>query len=189
MYDIEKIFNDRTCSKFLNTPIEQTLLKKIYDTMKLGPTSANSCPLRIVFVQSHLEREKLYKCLHAGNIEKTKTAPVTAVFAYDTEFYKLMSKLYPINPEIGAYFATETIAKNVAQQNSTLQAAYFMIIARAHGLSCGPMGGFDENAVNNSFFANGKYKVSFLCNLGYAPSEESYPRLPRLTFDESCKIV
>jgi len=189
VHNIDEIFNDRTCYKFLDKSIETSLLEKIYDTAKLGATSANSCPLRIIFVASKQEREKLYKCLAAGNVEKTKTAPVTAIFAYDSKFYELMPKLFPHHPEMESYFASEPITQHAALQNSTLQAAYFMIVARAHGLACGPMGGFDDKALNDSFFPDGRYKVNFLCNLGYADGDTPYPKLPRLIFAECCKFV
>jgi 3-hydroxypropanoate dehydrogenase len=190
MRTIESIFNDRTCYKFLNKPVSQELLTQIYDLMKLGPTSGNSCPLRIVFVQSEAEKEKLCKVAAEYNVDKVKSAPVTALFAYDLKFYEQMDKLHPTGKALRDLFASsETIALDTATRNSTLQAAYFMIIARGMGLDCGPMSGFDANGVNETFFKNTNYKINFICNLGYRDGENPYPRLPRMNFEEFCKVV
>jgi 3-hydroxypropanoate dehydrogenase len=190
MRKIDAIFQDRTCYKFLDKKVDKSLLKEIYDLMKLGPTSANICPLRIKFVISTAEKEKLYKCVAPTNVEKIKSAPVTAIFAYDMKFYDLVPKLFPINPSFKDYFSSsESIAFDNAFRNSTLQAAYFMMIARGMGLDCGPMSGFDADSVNSAFFSNTNYKVNFICNLGYKDGQNPYPRLPRLEFDECCQIV
>lgn len=190
MKNIIEIFQERTCYKFSNKPVGKKLIQDIYDLMKLGPTSANSCPLRIVFVESKSEKERLYSCLMTGNIEKVKSAPVTAIFAYDTEFYNLLPKLSPHNPSFKSYYSSsEAIILDNAIRNSTLQAAYFIIIARSMGLDCGPMSGFDSEALNKAFFTDSSYKVNFICNLGYKEGDNPYPRLPRLEFDECCKII
>lgn len=190
MRNIEEIFHDRTCSKFLSRPIDKDLLIKIYDLAKLGPTSGNSSPLRIVFVQSQAEKNKLYKCLMEGNVEKTKSAPVTALFAYDEKFYEDMEKVNPAAPDLIKYFASsQEVALDTAIRNSGLQAAYFMLAARGAGLDCGPMSGFNKKAIEKAFFANTNFKINFICNLGYADGANAYPRLPRWEFDAVCKIV
>jgi 3-hydroxypropanoate dehydrogenase len=190
MNEVEQVFLDRTCYKFLDKPVDRSLLEGIYDLVKLGPTSANASPLRIIFIQSLAEKEKLYKCLAEGNIEKTKSAPITAIFAFDTKFYELMPKLSPNSLSLQKYFASsEEIAVDTAFRNSSLQAAYFMIIARSKGLACGPMSGFDKDAINNTFLSNSNYQVNFICNIGYRDGDNELPRSPRLDFHEACKII
>lgn len=154
MRTIESVFSDRTCSKFLDKKVSKELLIQIYDLVKLGPTSANACPLRIVFVQSNLEKEKLCKTAMEANIAKIKSAPVTALFAYDMKFYEKMDKLYPTGKFLQDLFAksSEDVIDRESLRNSTLQAAYFIIVARSMGLDCGPMSGFDPVALNGNFF-------------------------------------
>ena len=191
MRNIDSIFGDRTCSKFLDKPVSKEMLVKIYDLMKMGPTSANACPLRIVFVQNSLEKEKLCKTAMEANIAKIKSAPVTALFAYDMKFYEKMDKLYPTGKFLQDLFAksTEDALDREALRNSTMQAAYFMMIARGMGLDCGPMSGFDPVALNEVFFKNTNYRINFICNIGYKDGDSPYPRLPRLGFDEACKVL
>ena len=191
MRNIEEIFADRTCMKFLDKPVSRDMLVKIYDLMKMGSTSGNACPLRIVFVQSDLEKEKLSKIVMEANIEKIKSAPVVALFAYDMKFYAKMNKLYPTGKFLQDYFASfnEDALIKEALRNSSLQAAYFMIIARSMGLDTGPMSGFDSAALNEMFFKDSDYRINFICNIGYRDGESPYPRLPRLNFEEACNIV
>ncbi len=190
MLNIEEVFQGRTCNKFLDKAINNDLLVKIHDMAKLGPTSGNSCPLRIVFVQSVEEKSKLYKCLMEGNIEKTKSAPVTALFDYDAKFYEEMETINPVAPDLIKFFASsEEVALDTAVRNSTLQAAYFMLAARGVGLDCGPMSGFDNKAIEETFFRGTNFKIDFICNLGYADGENEHARLPRWDFDKVCKIV
>ena len=189
MRTLESIFQDRTCYKFLDKLVNEKTLHKIYDLMKLGPTSANSCPIRIIFVQTSEAKEKLLNCVMEGNVEKIKSAPVTALFAFDPKFYKQMDKTNSIAPQLKEYFASsEDVALDTAYRNSTLQAAYFMMVARGEGLDCGPMSGFDAAAIEKEFCAESGYKINFICNLGYKDGENPYPRLPRLDFSECCKI-
>ena len=190
MRTVEEVFNDRTCYKFSNKEVSAQLLQKIYDTMKLGPTSANCCPLRILFVTSSQEREKLAACAMDANAERIKACPVIAIFAYDMKFYELLPKLFPHNIGMKDYFSSdpEIIASN-AMRNSTLQAAYFIMIARSHGLDCGPMSGFNAEAVKENYYDGKYYKVKILCNIGYREGANEYPRSPRLEFAEACKII
>ena len=190
MRTIQEIFTDRTCYKFQNKPIDTALLKQIYDLMKLGPTSGNSCPLRIIFIQSSDARSKLMRCVMEGNIDKIQSAPVTALFAYDSKFYDQMDKTNPVSPALKEYFSSsEDIATDTAMRNSTLQAAYFMIIARAFGLDCGPMSGFNVELMEKEFLVASDFKINFICNLGYRDNENPYPRLPRLEFEDVCKLI
>lgn len=190
MRNIDEIFRGRTCNKFLGDPIDKNLLVKIHDLAKLGPTSGNSCPLRTVFVQGEAEKSKLYKCLMEGNIEKTKSAPVTALFAYDEKFYENMDEINPVAPDLIKLFASsDEVALDTAVRNSTLQAAYFMLAARGAGLDCGPMSGFNNKAIEKEFFAETNFKINFICNLGYADGVNIHSRLPRWEFDRVCKIV
>ena len=191
MRTIESVFSDRTCSKFLDKKVSKELLIQIYDLVKLGPTSANACPLRIVFVQSNLEKEKLCKTAMEANIAKIKSAPVTALFAYDMKFYEKMDKLYPTGKFLQDLFAksSEDVIDRESLRNSTLQAAYFIMVARSMGLDCGPMSGFDPVALNETFFKNTNYTINFICNFGYKDGDNPYPKLPRLDFDEVCKFL
>ncbi len=154
MRTVKDVFTDRTCYNYADKAVSLELLQEIYDIMKLGPTSANSCPLRIIFVQSKDQKTKLLKCLMEGNVEKTRSAPVSAIFAYDTKFYTKMDKTHPVSQAMKNYFASsEAIALDTANRNSTLQAAYFMVIARSLGLDCGPMSGLDAEAIEKEFLS------------------------------------
>jgi len=180
----------RTCYKFSDKKIDQGMLQEIYELMKLGPTSANSCPLRITFITSPEAKARLLPLMMEGNIEKVKSAPVTALFAYDETFYEKMPFLYPINPAFKKiYLKNETLSIETAFRNSTLQAAYFIMIARSLGLDCGPMSGFNSKGINKEFFSNTTYKINFMCNLGYRLEDTNYPRLPKLKFEEACNII
>lgn len=191
MRAIDDIMRDRTCYKFLNKPVSQELLVKIYDTMKLGSTSGNGCPLRIVFVQGESAKEKLYAAVAKSNIPKIQSAPVVALFAYDMKFYKKMERLHPTAKVLRESLAatSEAMLEIEALRNSSLQAAYFMMIARGVGLDCGPMSGFNHQVLNENFFKDTDYRINFICNLGYKDGENPYPRLPRLDFDEVCEIL
>src|SRR5437667_5192875 len=180
----------RTHSAWLDKPVSDDMLYRIYDLMKWGPTSANCCPARFVFVRSKQAKERLRPALSPGNVEKTMLAPVTAIIAYDLRFYEKLPKLFPHNPAMRDRFANAPdLVDTTARRNSTLQGAYFMLAARALGLDCGPMSGFDNAKVDAAFFAGTTVKSNFLCNLGYGDASKLYPRSPRLTFDEACKVV
>lgn len=182
----------RTHVGWLNKPVTDEVLKSIYDLAKWGPTSANTMPMRIVFVRSPAAKERLKPFLDAGNVEKTMAAPVTAIFADDLQFYEFIPRLFPVAPAFKDVFANPANAeraKTHAFRNATLQAAYFIIAARAHGLDCGPMSGFDNAKLDAAFFPDGRLKSNFLMNIGYGDTSKLRPRLPRLEFDEACKIV
>lgn len=179
----------QTHSVWLNTPIKKGLLKKIYDLTKMGPTSANCCPLKIVFVISKKAKTKLKKCLHEGNIEKTMSAPATVIFSVDEAFYEKLPVLFPQINAKSWFVGNDQLIKTTAFRNATLQAGYFILAARAMGLDCGPMSGFDNNKLDELFFKKTTYKSNFLCNLGYGNPEKLYLRNPRLSFEEVCSIL
>ena len=182
--------NARTHNGWDNRPVSDAELREIYELMKWGPTSANCSPLRIVFLKTPEAKARLLPAMSAGNQDKTRTAPVTAILAYDIEFYENLPRLFPHAPEARSWFAGN--AANIeatAFRNSSLQGAYFMLAARALGLDCGPMSGFDAAKVNAAFFADGKFKVNFMGNLGHGDATKLFGRSPRMAFDEACKIL
>ncbi len=180
----------RTHSAWLDKPVDDALLRQVYDLAKMGPTSANMCPMRIVFVNSKEAKEKLKPCLDAGNVDKTMKAPVTAIIAMDIHFYEALPKLF-LHADAKAWFKDlqDNVLEYIALRNSSLQGGYFMLAARSLGLDCGPMSGFNNQKVDAAFFAGTTIKSNFLCNLGYGDSSKLYPRNPRLTFEEACKVV
>ncbi|MBX9976960.1 MAG: malonic semialdehyde reductase [Alphaproteobacteria bacterium] len=187
---LKMLFTDaRTHNGWLSKDIPDDLLQKVYDAAKFGPTSANCSPLRIVFIKSAEAKEKLKPCLAEGNIEKTMTAPVTAIFADDFAFYDHLPKLFP-HADAKSWFAgNQTLIDITAFRNGTLQTAYFMLAARGFGLDCGPMSGFDNTKVDELFFKGTAIKSNFLCNLGYGDTSKLFPRSPRFDFNEVCTIA
>ena len=180
----------RTQNGWLPTPVSDDQLRAIYDIMKFGPTSANSSPARILFVRTPEAKARLLPALSAGNQDKTKQAPVTAIIGYDPRFYELLPRLFPHRPEMkNPYEASARLAETVAFRNGTLQGAYFMIAARAVGLDVGGMSGFDNAKVDAEFFPDGRVKSNFLCNIGHGDPSKVMARLPRLPFDEVCSIL
>ena len=189
---LNAIFREaRTHSAWLPRPVDDDLLRRVYELACLGPTSANTTPMRIVFVKSQEAKERLKPALMAGNVDKTMAAPVCAIIANDTRFYEHMPRLFPPNPGFANLFTTpgkEEFTRTHILRNGSLQGAYFIIAARALGLDTGPMSGFDNAKVDAAFFPDGRYKSNFLVNLGYGDPAKLFPRLPRLSFDEACKI-
>jgi 3-hydroxypropanoate dehydrogenase len=180
----------RTHSVWLEKPVDDELLRRVYDLAKMGPTSANMCPLRIVFVKSREAKEKLRPCLDAGNVDKTMSAPVTALLGMDVRFYEELPKLFP-HADAKAWFKDlpENVLETLALRNSSLQGAYFMLAARSLGLDCGPMSGFNNAKADAAFFAGTTVKSNFLCNLGHGDASKLFPRSPRLGFEEACRIA
>ena len=170
-------------------PVSPALLMAIYDLMRWGPTSANSSPARIVFVVAKEAKERLRPHLSAGNMKKTMDAPATAILGYDLDFARHMPRLFPHDPTASGWFADPAHAEKTAFRNAGIQGGYFIIAARALGLDCGPMSGFDNAGVDREFFEGTAIKSNFLCNLGYGDPAGIRPRGPRLSFDEACKIV
>ncbi len=204
--DFDVLFREaRTHSAWLDLPVPDDLLRQIYDLLKWGPTSANCCPVRIVFLRSREAKERLRPALQPGNVDKTMAAPVTAIIAYDSSFYELLPRLFPVAPAMKEMFVkSPELAASTAMRNGSLEGAYFMIAARSLGLDCGPMSGFDNEKVDREFFpvpakatgstngafiAKGPVKSNFLCNLGYGDAAKLYPRGPRLEFGEACQML
>jgi 3-hydroxypropanoate dehydrogenase len=189
---LDLIFRDaHTPQGFLDAPVTDDKLRQVYDLMKWGPTTMNTQPMRIVFVRSKAAKEKLAPALSPGNLDKTMKAQVTAIIAYDSRFYENLPKTFPNNPKAKDGFLGEgkqAANDRVALRNGSLQGAYFIIAARALGLDCGPMSGFDNAKVDAAFFPDGRWKSNFLINLGKADPAKIFPRNPRLGFEEACRI-
>ncbi|MCB1484615.1 MAG: malonic semialdehyde reductase [Hyphomicrobiaceae bacterium] len=185
-----QIFLDaRTHSKWLSRDVPDQLLQQLIDVLKLGPTSANCSPARIVFVKSRDAKERLKPHLSEGNRDKTMAAPVTAIIGQDLRFYDHLPKLFPHTDARSWFAGNEGKIRETAFRNSSLQGAYLIIAARALGLDCGPMSGFDSAGVDAAFFAGTEVKSNFLCNLGYGDPSALRPRSPRFSFDEMASIV
>jgi 3-hydroxypropanoate dehydrogenase len=181
----------RTQNGWLDTPVSDGELRAIYDILRTGPTSANSCPARFVFLRTPAAKARLLPALAPGNVDKTKAAPVTAIIGYDTRFYELMAtKLFAHRPEMAQNFANNPeFSQITAFRNGTLQGAYFMIAARAVGLDVGGMSGFDNAKVDAEFFPDGRIKSNFLCNVGHGDPSKVMAKLPRLDFEEACTLL
>jgi 3-hydroxypropanoate dehydrogenase len=179
----------RTFQAWRAEPVSGDLLHRVYDLTRLGPTSANSCPARFVFLTTPEAKERLRPALAPTNVEKTMTAPVTVIIAWDTEFYEKLPRLSP-QADFRSYFVgNQPLIDETAFRNGSLEGAYFILACRALGLDCGPMSGFDANKVNAEFFPDGKWKANFLCNVGYGDRSKLFPRNPRLEFDEACQVL
>ena len=179
----------RSYNSWQDKPVSDQQLSELYELMKWGPTSANSCPARMVFVKSDEARQKLKECLNEGNIEKSMTAPVVAIIGMDMEFYEKLSKLFPHTDAKSWFAGNDQKIYDNAFRNSSLQGAYLMLAARSMGLDCGPMSGFNYDKMETAFFPGGKVKANFICAIGYGSEDKLYPRGPRLDFDEACQIV
>jgi 3-hydroxypropanoate dehydrogenase len=182
--------NARTHRAWLPKPVSDDLLLELYDLMKLGPTSANCSPVRILFLRTPEAKQRLQPALSPGNVDSAMKAPVTAVIAHDLKFYDQLPKLFPHNPGIRDLFANSPdLAATTAFRNGSLQGGYFILAARSVGLDCGPMSGFDNAKLDAEFFPAGNLKSNFLCNLGYGDPSKLFPRAPRLDFDETCQLL
>ena len=179
----------RTRNGWQDRKISRPLMQAVYDLMKWGATSANCSPARFVFVTSDEAKARLKPHLSGNNAEKTMQAPVCVIVAHDTEFYEKLPELFPHTDAKSWFKGNEALAETTAFRNGTLQGAYFMIAARALGLDCGPMSGFDNSGVDRDFLAGTAWKSNFLCNIGYGSDENLFPRGPRLDFDRACRIV
>jgi len=202
---LDQIFRTaRTFSAWLDKTVTEETLRQIYSLLKWGPTSANASPARFVFVRSPAAKERLRPTLSPGNVDKTMAAPVTVIVAYDLLFFEKLPKLFPHKPKMRDLFASNPqLVETTAKRNSSLQGAYLIIAARALGLDCGPMSGFDNAKLDEEFFGAGKecegceqeffpsghVKSNFLCNLGYGDPATLFPRGPRLEFGEACSTL
>ena len=182
----------RTQNGFLDKPVTDEQLRQIHELMKWAPTTMNTQPARFVFLRSPAAKQRLGPALSPGNLDKTMAAPVTAIIAHDLRFYEHLPKIFPHNQNAINFFKGEDKLAHVAItafRNGSLQGAYFILAARAVGLDCGPMSGFDNGKVDALFFAGTRIKSNFLCSVGYGTEENLFPRLPRHSFDEACKII
>ncbi|MFO1152369.1 MAG: malonic semialdehyde reductase [Rhodospirillales bacterium] len=181
--------NARTHSHWRDQQISEALLRDIWDLAKLGPTSANCSPARIVFVLSPEAKERLRPALIEGNIAKTMAAPATAIIGYDLTFYERLPELFPQTDARSWFVSNDALIQSTAFRNGSLQGAYFILAARALGLDCGPMSGFNNELVDETFFADSPIRSNFLCNLGYGDPSRLHPRNPRLAFEDACLVV
>ena len=188
---LDQIFLEaRTHNRWLDRPVDEAQLRRLVEIMLMGPTTANSLPARILFVQSEAAKRRLEPLLDEGNRAKTMQAPVCAIIGYDLRFYERLPQTFPHNQAARSWFEGKP-AKilDAAFRNSSLQGAYLIIAARALGLDTGPMSGFDNAGVDREFFPDGQVKSNFLCAIGYGDKSVLMPRLPRLSFDEIAKII
>lgn len=187
---LDQLFRSaRTQNKWQAKPVSPTLLHALYDLLRMGPTSANCSPARLVFVTTEQGRERLKPHLLPSNISKVMTAPVTVIIGHDLAFYEKLPQLFPHTDARSWFVGNEQLIQTTAFRNGTLQGAYLIMAARSLGLDCGPMSGFNNAGVDQAFFANTTIKSNFICSLGYGDPSGVFARSPRLAFDEACKIV
>jgi len=179
----------RTHNGWQDKPVPESLLRELFDLAKMGPTSANCSPMRLVFVTTPAGKERLKPALAPGNLDKTLAAPVTAIIAQDTLFYEHLPTLFPHADAKSWFVGNDALIQATMARNATLQGAYLMLAARALGLDCGPMSGFDPARLNAEFFPDGRFQANFLCNLGYGDPTKLFPRSPRFAFDDVCTIA
>ena len=187
---MDLIFRDaRTRNGWEAREVAPALIQSVYDLMKWGPTSANCSPARFVFITSDEGKARLRPHLLEGNVAKTMAAPCCVVIGQDMAFYEKLPQLFPHTDARSWFAGNEALIAETAFRNATLQGAFFMIAARALGLDCGPMSGFNKDGVDREFFDGTSFKSNFLCNIGYGTDENLFPRSPRLAFDEACEIL
>ncbi len=188
---LHQLFVDaRTRNGWVEETLPESLMRAVYDLTKWGPTSANCSPARFVFIDSAEGKAKLKPYLAPGNVDKTMSAPWTVILATDPKFYNKIPELFPHNPEAAKWFSgMPDGGAEAAFRNGTLQGAYFMLAARALGLDCGPMSGFDAAGVDRTFFSENGWKSNFLVNLGHGTDKDLFPRLPRLSFESACQVL
>lgn len=179
----------RTFSRWLDQPVSDDDLRRAWDLARLGPTSANCQPLRILFLRGAEAKERLKPFLDEGNVAKTMAAPVTAIMAQDLEFFEHLPRLYPQADARSWYAGRDELSRTTAFRNATLQAGYFLLACRAVGLDCGPMSGFDNAGVDGEFFPGGTVRSNFLINIGHGDRHRLHPRNPRLEFAEACQVL
>lgn len=188
--DLDTVFRQaRTRNGWEPTPLTAVQLQAVYDLVRMGPTSANCQPGRFVFCQSEDARARLAQCVFPGNRDKVLTAPVTVIVGMDLDFFERLPELFP-HTDARSWFAhNPELARETAFRNSSLQGAYLIMAARAIGLDCGPMSGFDKAAVDAAFFAGTRVETNFLCSIGHGTDHNLFPRSPRLAFEEACQVV
>ncbi|MDX9875360.1 MAG: malonic semialdehyde reductase [Spongiibacteraceae bacterium] len=187
---LEQLFTQaRSHNGWLPRPVSDEQLQALYDLFKHGPTANNCFPTRVVFVRSDEAKQRLVPALMGANGDKVMTAPVTAIIAYDTQFFEWLPRLFPAYDAGAPLRENAQLAQTVALRNGSLQGAYLMLAARALGLDCGPMSGFNNAQVDAEFFPDGRWRSNFLCALGYGDPQALRPKGPRPAFDEVCQII
>jgi len=187
---LDQLFlNARTANGFIDKPVPLALLQEAYDLAKMAPTSMNTQPTRYVFLNSAESRARLLPALSPGNLEKTRLAPVTVIVATDTQFFEHMPQVWHGEGAREMFAGNAPMASSTATRNGTLGGAYFMLAARAVGLDCGPMSGFDIAKVNAEFFPDGRFQANFLINVGFADHSKEFKRNPRLSFEQACSVL
>jgi 3-hydroxypropanoate dehydrogenase len=187
---LDQLFREaRTQNKWTDQPVTDDELRQLYDLLKLGPTSANCSPARVLFLRSQSAKERLKPALSSGNRDKTMAAPVVAIVAYDPKFYDQLPKLFPHADARSWFTSSEKLAEETAFRNGTLQGGYLILAARAIGLDAGPMSGFDNAKVDAEFLNWRGWKSNFLVNLGHGDPDGLFARNPRLSFDEACQLL
>jgi 3-hydroxypropanoate dehydrogenase len=185
----EQIFDHaRTANGYLGDPVDDATLRRLYDMMKWGPTSANCSPARIVFVRSAAAKARLLEAMNPGNAEKARSAPVTAIVGMDMAFHDELPRLFPHVDAKSWFEGKPALIESTALRNSSLQGGYFIVAARALGLDCGPMSGFDAARLDAAFFAGTSVRSNFVCSLGRGDPGKLFPRNPRLAFEDACRI-
>lgn len=182
-------FNARTANGFLDKPVPVSLLQQVYETARMAPTSMNTQPTRYVFITTPAARERILPALSPGNVDKTRSAPVTVIVATDTRFFEHMPNVWHMPNAKEMFEGNAAMAQATATRNGTLGGAYFMMAARAYGLDCGPMSGVDLAKVDAEFFPDGRFKANFLINLGYGDPAKLFARNPRLSFEQACSVL
>ena len=188
---LDRLFKTaRTRNGWTDRPVSDEQLRELYDLLKLGPTSANCCPARFVWVRSEAGKQKLAALAMPGNAEKILAAPVTVIVGQDLDFGEKMPTLFPARGEqMKAFFSDPQVAEVTAFRNGSLQGAYLIVAARALGLDCGPMSGFDNAGVDQAFFAGTRVRSNFICSIGYGSEQNLFPRNPRLSFEEAGRLA
>jgi 3-hydroxypropanoate dehydrogenase len=179
----------RTHNAWRDKPISEALIHELYDLLKWGPTSANSCPARFVFLVTAGAKARLERHISSANRAKTMSSPICVIVGYDFGFAEKLPTLFPHAPDARSWFADPVMAEATAFRNSSLQGAYLLLAARSLGLDCGPMSGFDHAGVDREFFSGGSIRSNFLCNIGYGANDALFPRLPRLPIEEACTLL
>lgn len=179
----------RSHNGWKSTPISDEQIHALYDLVRMGPTSANSCPARFVFIRSEKEKARLKPCMSAGNVEKSMTAPLVVIVGMDMQFYDYLPKLFPHDDARSWYAGKDDKIFDAAFRNSSLQGAYLIMAARSLGLDCGPMSGFDAEKLEQTFFPDGRIKANFVCAIGEGDPDKLFERHPRLAFNEACQII
>lgn len=187
---LDTLFREaRTHSHWLDVPVSDERIHEIYHLLSLGPTSANCSPGRFLFVRTQEGKQRLAPALSRGNLDKTLAAPVTAIVAWDSTFYEQLPGLFPYGDAKSWFTSSEALATETAMRNCALQAGYLINVCRALGLDCGPMSGFDRQKVDAEFFSDTPWRSDLLINIGYGDHQKLHSRLPRLAFDDACRLA